>query len=217
MMNYRNVSRVAALGLASLSLAGCLGNGGNGGGGGPTPPPGGTYQENFDRVSGVMLSTTALTGTANYSGQVNILTNQNPDDNMESVTGDLDMTVNFDGAARPIEATAGNFAGRVGGQDVTIEGTLSTAGVTSGPNDVPVNVVSVPVAGQPDIIQTGLAVTMEGTLSESTSQLSGDAQLTLLGNFTTEGRGAFGTAGLGLEPSEGPDLITGGTFWADRN
>ena len=216
---------IAALGLACMSLSGCFGSNGGGGvaggGGGGGTPPGTTFQENFDRVSQRIPTQQPLSGSASYSGQVEILTGLDDNDPMESVVGDLTMDVNFDGVDDPIDATATNFAGTLGGEAVTIDGTLTSAASTNDLNEVTAQESTVPNVGT--ITSTGMVVELAGTLTEPTNQISGDALLTLQGVFNDDqlnsgnATGAFGAAGLALQVPGEPGVITGGTWYVDRN
>jgi len=222
--------------LAVLSLAGCFGSSsgggaaltGGGGGGGGTGSSGGSggatptptaFAAAFDRTTNLPPSINPLTGRANYSGQVEVLTNSDPNNAQEAVFGDVAMAIDFaPGASRPISGTVGNFAGKVGGTDVQITGTLSTANAqSSAPNEVTVNSFAAPVTGT-QITQTGIVATFNGDLTDHANKLSGSAEMTILGSFNgSTGEGLIGSNGVGIRPQTGAGFISGGRFYANRN
>ena len=64
---------------------------------------------------------------------------------------------------------------------------------------------------------TGMSVGLEGTLTDANSVLSGDALMTLQGNFVgTDGAAVFGAAGVIIRPTTGANIITGGTYYAKQ-
>lgn len=216
-MKFDNALKLATVGVVCMSLSACFGNGNTGVAGGLGGPPGGSnFQTNFDAAAGTLATTTELTGSADYTGEVRILTGLNAGDASEALIGDLDMNVNFDANSRPVTATASGFAGEINGTQVTVDGTLSTDNAPNGINDISATNVTVPVQGQ--ITLTAVSVEMQGSLSESTNQISGDALLTLQGQFRGDnGASVLGAAGVIYDPTNGPRTITGGDWYANRD
>lgn len=233
-MNYLKASRYVTALFACGFLAGCSGSsgsvvggggagggaGGGGGGGGAGGSGSGSlaaYQTAFDAASQTNGPTqTRLTGTANYIGQVSVRTNANSANAEEAVVGDLDMGINFDANSNPITATVDNLQGEVDGTQTAIAGTLSTANATNQVNAISATDVNIPGQGTSTI--TGLSVGLEGTLSDPSGTLSGDALMTLQGNFVgTNGASVFGANSVAIRPTSGADLITGGTFYGNRD
>lgn len=216
--------------VAVTSLAGCLGLGSNGGGGGvAAAQPAGAgaggapkslnaFEREHDRVARLGQSTTPIKGEADYKGQVEVLTNANPQDTKEAVYGDLAMHVNFGAARNPISGTVGNFEGNIEGKPVSINGTLSTANAkASAANDIPVTTFNLPAPAVGTVTQTGIAATFRGKLDDPSTRMSGEAEMTLLGSFSgATGEGVFGSNGVMIQPDKGAMIITGGRFYADR-
>ena len=225
-MHYLKSSRSVVVLFACGFLAGCFGSsggsstgaaagGGAGGGGG-----GGSltaYETAFNTASQTNGPTqTRLTGTANYTGQVSVRTNANAANTDEAVVGDLDMAINFDANSDPINATVDNLQGEIDGAQTAIAGTLSTANATNQVNAISATQVNIPGQGASTI--TGLSVGLEGTLSDPSGTLSGDTLMTLQGNFVgANGASVFGANAVAIRPNTGPDIITGGTFYSNRN
>ncbi|MBB3986241.1 hypothetical protein GGQ68_002580 [Sagittula marina] len=156
---------------------------------------------------------TGLTGTADYAGEISMLTQANAGNTAEAVVGDLNMTVNFDaGATNPVTATAGNFAGEVNGTATSIGGTLSTANAIAGD----VNSVTATSTGAGTL--TSATATLRGTLSDPTGSLSGDARMILSGNLKEAGGAKMGGGHqTTITPFGGGSTIaTGGSLWADK-
>lgn len=215
-MTLKIATKIAAVTVACTSLSACFGSSTSGVAGVGGVAGSSDYDTNFAAAQGKLATTTALTGSADYKGEIEILTGLNQGNADESVIGDLEMNVNFDGGSRPITATASGFEGEVNGTQVTVDGTLSTANAPNGINAVTATTVEVPVVGS--VVSTGLSVQLEGSLSEETEQLTGDAQLTLQGTFVgTEGASVFGSAAGIIDPATGPNVITGGTWYADKD
>jgi hypothetical protein len=175
------------------------------------------YETAFNAASQTQVATqTRLTGTANYTGQVSVRTNANSANTDEAVVGDLDMAINFDANSNPINATVDNLQGEVDGTQTTIAGTLSTANATNQVNAISATDLNIPGQGTATI--TGLSVGLEGTLSDPSGTLSGDALMTLQGNFVgANGASVFGANAVGIRPNTGADIITGGTFYGNRD
>ncbi len=205
-------SGTSGAGAGSGGGAGAGSGGGSGGSGGTTD-----FDTNFEAAQLKGPTRTALQGSADYTGQVRILTGANAGNADEALVGDLDMNINFDGGSRPISATASNFAGEVDGTAVTSTGTLSTANAPSGVNAVTTSTVNIPGQGAAEF--TGLSVELRGDLSESTGAMSGATLMTMQGNMVgDDGESAFGAAGVSIEPSSGgAAIITGGTWYADKD
>lgn len=232
-MDYQKTAKISFVLLACLSLSACSGSssgsgtggggtggGGTGGGGtgGGGAGGGGTFQSSFDAANLQPPTQTALSGSADYTGQISVRTNANAADTDEVLIGDLDMNVNFNaGATRPITASATNFAGEIDGTAVTATGTLSTANAPNGVNAVSTTNLNIPGVGATTF--TGLSTELRGTLSEPTDNLSGDVVMTLQGDMRgTNGASAVGANGVSIEPTGGgAAIITGGTWYADRD
>ena len=205
-----------------LALAGCMGSGGNGGNGGAGGggANGGNsvldYDTAFESVQLTQVTQTPLTGTADYSGQVSIRTNANSNLMDERVFGDLAMSIDFSAANNPITATVNNIAGEINGVQTSIGGELSTANANNQVNAISDTTINVP--GQGSSTVTGMSVGLEGTLSDPSSTLSGEALMTLQGNFVgNDGAAVFGASSLAVRPNSGPDVITGGTYYAEKD
>ncbi len=203
-------------------LAGCLGSTGGGGAGGGGGGGGGggslsAYETAFNSASQTNQPTqTAITGTASYTGQVKVLTNANAADAKEAIVGDLNMTINFDSNNRPVDATVNNFAGEVNGVQTSVAGSLTTANAPTQINTITASVVNLPVIGP--VTTTGLSVGMEGALSDPTGTLTGDALMILQGTFVgANGASVFGSNSVIIDPATGANIITGGTFYSNRN
>jgi len=223
-----NVTRMAAITVATISLAGCFGSapggaGPGGGGGTPAPTMGGgsggnavtSYDTAFSAVQMTPPTQTALNGVAVYTGEVSVRTDANSSLMDERVFGDLAMTVDFDAANDPITATVNNIAGEINGVQTSIGGELSTANANNQVNAITATTINVPGQGQSTV--TGMSLGLEGTLTDPTGTLSGDALMTLQGNFVgNDGAGVFGASAVAIRPSSGPDFITGGTFYAEK-
>lgn len=231
-MNIHRSSRSLVVLVACGFLAGCFGNGssstsagagggaGSGGGGAGSGGGGGSltaYETAFNAASQTHGPTqTRLTNTATYSGQVKVLTGLNVGNADEAVVGDLEMAINFDANSNPITATVDNLEGEVDGTQTTVAGTLSTANATNQINTITESQVNIP--GQGASTFTGMSVGLEGTLSDPTGNLSGEALMTMQGNFVgPDGESVFGANSVGIRPTTGPDIIVGGTFYGNRN
>lgn len=238
-MTYSKTTQSIAVLISCAFLAGCSGSGSgtaSGGGGGASAGGGSAgggsagggggsagggslaaYQASFDTASQTAGPTqTRLTGTANYTGQVSVRTNANAANADEAVVGDLDMAINFDANSDPIDASVDNLQGEIDGTQTTISGTLSTANATNQVNAISATNVNIP--GQGPVTITGISVGLEGTLSDPTGTLSGEALMTLQGNFVgTNGASVFGANGVGIRPSSGANIITGGTFYGNQD
>lgn len=198
--------------------SGGSGSGSGGAGSGGSAGGGSTFQSSFDAANLQPPTQTALSGSADYTGEISVRTNANAADADEVLIGDLDMNVNFNaGATRPITASATNFAGEIDGTAVTATGTLSTANAPNGVNAVSTTNLNIPGAGATTF--TGLSTELRGTLSEPTDNLSGAVIMTLQGDMRgTNGAAVAGANGVSIEPTGGgASIITGGTWYADRD
>ena len=175
------------------------------------------FDKAFQAAQGQLATQTPLTGSASYKGQVSVRTTANAADTDESVYGDLAMTVNFaPNQARPISATVDNISGNINGQATDVAGSLSTANAPTQINAVTATNVNIPIQGQ--ITSTGLSVGMEGKLTDPTGTLSGDALMILQGTMVgTNGASTFGSNSVVIKPASGANVITGGTFYANKN
>lgn len=227
-MGFKTITKVSVLFITCVSLSACFGSsgsststgagsGGGTGSGGGSGGSGNTFTTGFDTVNLLPPTQTALSGSADYTGEVSIRTNANAANTDEVLVGDLDMNVNFNpNTARPITATAGNFAGEIDGTQVTATGTLSTANAPSGVNAVSTTAVNIP--GQGAATFTGLSVELRGTLAEPTDNLTGDVVMTMQGDMRgTDGAAAAGAAGVSVQPASGPAIITGGTWYMNKD
>lgn len=213
-------SRYAVIAVAALGLAGCMSNGtgGGAGGGGTGGGSGGggsvaDFDTNFEQIQMTAPTTTALAGTATYNGEVSVRTNANSSLMDERVFGDLAMTINFNAGSDPISATVSNIAGEINGVQTSVAGELSTAGANQ-VNAVTATNINLPTGTS---TVTGMSVGLEGTLTDPTGTLSGDALMTLQGNFVgNDGAGVFGASSVAIRPNSGPDFISGGTFYAEK-
>ncbi len=230
--------RIFIAGVAVLSLAGCLGNSNSGGGAAAGDSKGGAgaaTEEGFlkgrQQVYELGSSPNPISGTANYKGQVEVLTAAKEANAGEAVFGDLNMDINFGAnVPRPISGTVQNFAGKIGGQDVKIAGTLSTANASAtATNEITVStqrvgdlaqvpgVVIPPQAQNTVITSTLMAATFRGMLDDPTITLSGEAEMTVIGAFMGDtGQGLLGSNGVLIKPSEGPLIVRGGQAYAVR-
>lgn len=185
---------------------------------GGTPTGGTTSQAAFDAKSQSYIflvpTSTPLSGSADYTGEISVLTQANTADPTEAVVGDLDMSVNFgSGVTNPVTATVGNFSGNVNGASTTVSGTLSTANAIA--NDV--NLVTATSTGAGTI--TGATATLRGTITDPSGALSGDARMILNGNFKeADGAKMSGGHQTTIFPTGGgTSIATGGSLYADKD
>ena len=168
-----------------------------------------------------MVTTTQLTGTANYKGDVLVDTIANSDPG-DYLVGDLDIDMNFDQKTNnPMSGTATNFRGQLGGQDIALNGTLSTSDPLNGSpvNEIGENSFAVPAPGSGTVFQTGMSLSMAGTITDPSGNPdnSGDALMTLQGTFRgPDGQLVHGAAGGLFEPDSGGVVNLGGQFQLDR-
>lgn len=159
-------------------------------------------------------TSTELRGSADYTGEISVLTQANAADATEAVVGELDMNVNFgSGVTNPVTATAGNFSGNVNGADTMITGTLSTANAIA--NDA--NLVTAASTGAGTI--TSATATLRGTITDPSGALSGDARMILNGNFKeADGAKLSGGHQTTIFPTGGgTSIATGGSLYADKD
>ncbi len=155
-----------------------------------------------------------ITGTANYTGEISMLTQANAADAAEAVVGNLNMGVNFgSGVTNPVTATAGNFSGNVNGQATTLTGTLSTANAIAG------DVNSVTATTNQVGTITGVTATLRGAVSGPGGGLSGDARMILNGNLKEAGGAKIsgGHQTTIFPTGGGTSIATGGSLYADKN
>ncbi len=209
-------SSIAAL--ACISLSACLGSsaavgpGGGGGGGGTA-----AYDAKLDQVRGMIPTIVRQTGTANYVGQTRLDT-LDPAGTSSTPTGylvgDIALAANFD--TESVSGTATNFAGEVGGQAVTLSGTLDTANSNS-PNLVSSSTTTAPIIGT--ITTTALVANMRGTLTESINNQSSDVELGLQGAFVGPNANAIHGPAVALVGSSGTvgfGFGGAGTYYLER-
>ena len=199
------------------SSAGSSGGSSKGSSGGSTK--GGSlsdYQSRFDAANGQVPTQTAITGKASYSGEVSVRTGANASDDQEAVIGDLAMNIDFDSnVARPIEATVSNLSGEVNGVQTDIGGELSTNNAPSGVNAI--STTNVTIMGEQNTF-TGMSTELRGKLTDPNGALSGDAIMTMQGDFKgNDGASVSGATAVSIKPETGSDILTGGTFYADKD
>ena len=222
----KGIARGPVAVLACLSLAACLGSNGGGGGGakaggggnggtGGGSAPSSAFEDAFSDIQRTLPTQTEITGEAQYGGQVSVRTNANPADAEEAIFGDLALSIDFDDGDSPISASVDNLSGPINGAATDIAGTLSTDNANNQVNAITATQVNIPGQGTSTI--TGMSVGLEGTLSDPTGTLSGEALMTLQGNFVgDDGAGVFGANAVAIRPDQGADFITGGTWYADK-
>ena len=136
-------------------------------------------------------------------------TTQSTTDADNVVYGDVAMRVDFDGAATPIVASATNFEGRIGGVNTKVGGTLSSVG-SNGVNQV----LALPAGA---VTATSIAVQLDGTLSDPTGTLTGDARMAISGSTKDNGNSIVGANSLIISETNGTRKInTGGRFYVDQ-
>ncbi len=169
------------------------------------------FDTSFDAANTLAATTTPITGSASYTGQVEVHTTASTTDPDNVVFGDVAMDVDFDGGVNPITASVSNIEGRIGGEDTAVAGTLTHI-PGSGINQV----LALPVAGT---TATSIAVQVEGALADPTGTLTGDARMVITGTA----RGANGASISGAnsvaitETGGGANrLNTGGRFYVNR-
>ena len=128
----------------------------------------------------------------------------------------VEVQNNFNPNTHPSNSKVHTRQGEGAGKQTTIAGTLSTANATNQVNAISATDLNIPGQGTATI--TGLSVGLEGTLSDPSGTLSGDALMTLQGNFVgANGASVFGANAVGIRPNTGADIITGGTFYGNRD
>ncbi|WP_226780794.1 hypothetical protein [Oceaniglobus trochenteri] len=224
-MTRNRVSTVLRLGaglMAATSLSACLGSGSGGGGGGGGGPVDVTqYDTNLERVRDMIpTSDMQTTGTASFSGNTYL---EPVDGTTGHIIGDVNIDVDFAAANdAAISGTANNFRGVLDGEDVAMEGELST-----GPrfpsafvnDDIAVPVPpGGPIPGAPATVRPGSAsIAMYGDIVDE-----GDTStvlLTLGGNFVGPGGQALHGPAL-LQEITGTSVAeraASGTFYVERD
>jgi hypothetical protein len=191
------------------------GTGGSTGGGTGGATGGGTaavFDAAFTAAQGQAPTQTALVGTANYSGQAQMTGNASQlGDPDNTITADLDLSVNFDAATAPFSGTASNFQGKLNGNDTNITGTLTADRSANGVNALAVT--NIPIPGVGTVTTTGMALAMQGTLSDPANNISGDSEMVMTGNFVgPDGAAAWGAGGLVTQGA----ALSGGTFYIEK-
>ncbi|OWU85014.1 hypothetical protein ATO6_08065 [Oceanicola sp. 22II-s10i] len=229
-MEFRTITRGAAILALGLAAAGCTstsgGGGAGGGGGGAGPASKADFQKEFDRVTGVApTSDMPKTLKAKYTGAAQMdLKEASTQSTVGGVLADLDLNVDWtEGqSGNPWSGSAKNFRGTFKGQDFTADGELTVANAEAkglpsvvGRNESTINA---PVVG-PITTATGSAkIELAGDLESGND--TGTILMSLGGNmFGKEGAGIAGTAqGLWFDKSSGfGDVAAGGTFYLDKN
>lgn len=213
-MKYNNLIRAGVLGASCLALSACLGSSNGlaigGGGGGAGGGAGGKTPAEFDSkfnalsssTSGLAPTSTKLGGTATFTGvtKVSLFEAANTSNTGEAF-GDLTVQANFDNET--ISGQATNFEGTVGGNAVTLTGTLDSANAsvpsTLASVTTPLaNVPGVPsVPGVPtSVTATSFALNMGGQLSDADGVV-GNVLMGLGGAFLGPIGGSEATAAVG--------------------
>ncbi len=163
----------------------------------------------FNATNGLVATTVPLSGTANYAGQVEIRTSQDATDADNVVYGDLALAINFDANTNPIDMTVNNLSGTIGGTATNISGTLSSNGSNG------LNVVNeTQILGR---TSTSLAAMAEGTLTDPTGTLTGDARMSVTGTMRgTNGEGITGANSVIITNPGSPNFTSGGRVYADK-
>jgi hypothetical protein len=215
-------ARLLAGAAAAMALSGCLGGGGGGsggGGGGGTPSPS-DYATRLDEVQGrIPTSDLPTSGSGRFTGATRLDVYESGSSTViGEVIGALEMTVDFDPAVTdPIQGTATDFAGTVGGQDVAWSGTLANdprfpTAVARTTTDVPL-----PGGGSTTVNAGSMSVSLTGDIEtpEGTTEL----MLQLGGFFVGPGAtGAHGPAlALGWDGGGFADNVGAGDFYIDRD
>ncbi len=235
-MNHRKTIRSLAAIAAVLSLSACLGSGGGGvAGGGGGGGGGGTasFAANLSEAQGkIPTSDMRTSGTASYTGQVQVDLRKSDGSMPGKMTGDLDLTVAFQPANSDpdtfgdnVTGTAGNFVLDKDGTDVAIPGTL-TAGIgelSAVAASTEQTITGVPVVGSVTTRTGAISVYYGGELdmTEAGGHAASEALLSTGGSFTGPGgTGAHGPASL-LTHAPGsaatPEMTsTEGYFYLDQ-
>lgn len=193
------------------------------------------FDDDFNALGNRPVTTQPVTGTANYVGEMAILapntasaggTRVTNDDN--TVIGDLEMTVDFaPGATNPVTGTAKNFAGKVGGQDVALDGELTTANHIDTAGTINNTVATATAAGPTGTLTTtSVSASFQGTLTDASnpSGLAGDVTASILaptlGPVPTGASIASGDAQamrgpvqVFIDPTTGMSVTTAGSFY----
>lgn len=212
-MRIFTLGRVAAALALGTVLGGCFGGGsgtggGGGGGGGPS------FQENYDRVTGMApTSNMPTTLKATYAGQLRADVTD-ASSVVAQVEADLNLDVDWtDGqTANPFSGTASNFTGTlVSGETGAIDGTLTVDDSYGGAISRTINpAMTVGGVNVPETQVGALSVTLTGDLSQGGT--SADTLITLGGAFFGDGgKAAAGpvVGGYNLEGSSNPAVFDG--------
>jgi hypothetical protein len=199
------------------SSGGGTGGGATGGGtgGGGAAMTSSAYTTKLLEYTFLSPTQTPVSGSASYTGKVQVLTLANQADPTESIFGDVNMAVDFaPGAVKPVSGTVGNFAGQVGGVDVVVAGTLSTANAAQ--NDP--NFVSAQFNQPTGVTLTSVTGTFAGDLTDPQSALSGSATMIISGNLKEAGgQKLAGGNSVSINSPNAPFIATSGGFYADKN
>lgn len=168
------------------------------------------FKTGFDAAYVQRETTTPVSGSADYNGQVEVHTTASTTDPDNVVFGDVAMNVNFGGGANPISATVSNIEGRIAATDTKISGTL-THKVGSGINQI----IVLPVAGT---TRTNIGVQVEGALADPTGTLTGNARMVITGTaFGADAASFTGANSVAITDSTGANKKNaGGRFYADK-
>ena len=231
-MKIAGIFPTLGLCLTAMSVAGCVGGGGGGGaggggGGGAGDPD--AYSANLRDVQGrVPTSDMPVSGTARYSGQVQVDVSSGASGGPNgTLTGGLALEIDFQPAnsdpdtfADNVSGTADNFVLDDASGRSAVGGTL-TAGLGEVPAVATATESSIDTgtpAGTVTVRTGATSVSYGGELDFSESGGPSGAQVVLGtgGNFVgPDGQGAWGSATLvgRTDPSVGAPNITGSGDW----
>ena len=216
-MQLSSIGRASAVLVMTTALAGCLGGGGgggNGGGGGGGGAPGGSFQQNFDRVSAKAPTSNMPTSIqAAYAGRLKADVTDTVN-TVGEVEGDINLDVAWtDGqSANPFTGSISNIEGTLtGGQSGAIAGTLTVDDSFDGAIMRTVNPAqTINGIAIPETQIGALSVTLSGELTEGTTVA--DTQITLGGAFFgDQGEAAAGpvVGGFRVPNSPNPAIFDG--------
>jgi hypothetical protein len=154
-------------------------------------------------------TTTPLTGSATYNGEMQVLTVDNTG-TTGSIRGAVEMNANF-ASATPFSAEMSNFSGTVNGNDVSFSGTLSSDQAT---DSSPINQLATTplpaIAGGGEA--SAMTLSIGGTLTTDDTGVKNTLNpgSTMNGNFFgTNGRIVGGATGWSIAVDGGTSALTG--------
>ncbi|MAM62061.1 MAG: hypothetical protein CMH11_11270 [Maritimibacter sp.] len=189
----------------ATTLSGCFLTGGGTGISGTKAE----FDAAFLDAAGLGPTTTPLSGTATYNGEMQIITVDNAGQS-GSIRGAVEMNANF-ASATPFSAEATNFSGEVRGTEVSYSGTLSSGQAT---DSSPINLLT--TTALPAIAGGGEASAMTlsigGTLTNEDTGVKNTLNpgSTMNGNFFgNDGKAVGGAVGWSVAVDGGTSAITG--------